>query len=423
MYEITIIALFFIYSFKLIKRLGSGFPLFELTIVLYTLQLGIAPIFRFNYHNGNDYTLISVDKDYYLQFISWILIAFILGIYSVKQKINFNNIKISSKNASKTGRILLLVGLISSIAKTFSPISLNAVFNFFSLFLEIGLFSLIFSNKKRDKIISLIFFIQISITSILDAVLIEFIIFSVFYAMFFTLRYKISSNKKIIILIFSFLFLTVYQGVKSEYRSITWGKELNNQSKLALLTNLISYDSFISSFNADIKNNESFQITMHRLNQGWHMSKVLSHVPKNVDFQYGSDLVIDIFSAIMPRFLFPNKRVVSDQSRFKYYTGYELRGSTAMTIGVIGDFYINFGFYGTIISIFLFGYLFAKIFITFFNRFVTDSPINIIWIPFIFSYLLRPGNEFYMVINHLIKSIIILYFFNKFYLKRLLNNV
>lgn len=423
MLEILIIGLFFFYTYKLIKRLGSSFPLFELTISLYLLQLGIAPIFRFNYHNGNDYTLMSVDKDYYLQFISCMLIAFILGIYSVKQKINFNNIKISSKNASKTGRILLIIGLISSIAKTFSPISLNAVFNFFSLFLEIGLFSLIFSNKKRDKILSIIFFIQISIASILDAVLIEFIIFSVFYAMFFTLRYKISSNIKIIILVFSLLFLTVYQGVKSEYRSITWGKELNNESKLALLTNLISYDSFISSFNTDIKNNESFQITMHRLNQGWHMSKVLSHVPKNVDFQNGSDLVIDIFSAIMPRFLFPNKRVVSDQSRFKYYTGYELRGNTSMTIGVIGDFYINFGFYGTIISIFLFGYLLAKIFITFFNRFVTDSPINIIWIPFIFSYLLRPGNEFYMLINHLIKSIIILYFFNKFYLKRLLNNV
>jgi hypothetical protein len=112
----------------------------------------------------------------------------------------------------------------------------------------------------------------------------------------------------------------------------------------------------------------------------------------------------------MPRFLWPNKRIVNDYQRFNYFTGYSLNRRTAMSIGVIGDFYINFGKIGTCLMMFVFGWSVAKLSKWFIERFVFTNPINLIWLPFIFSYLIRPGNEFYMVVNHLIKALVVLWF-------------
>lgn len=81
-----------------------------------------------------------------------------------------------------------------------------------------------------------------------------------------------------------------------------------------------------------------------------------------------------------------------------------------MTLGVIGDFYLNFGKTGTAIALFLFGYFIARVKRYFMHEFVYPNPINLIWLPFIFSYLIRPGNEFYMVLNHLFKSALVLIF-------------
>lgn len=421
MLDYIIIILFFFFCYRLIKRLGSSFPLFELTIVLYLLQYGIAPIFMYSF-NSNDYMSMAIEKSDYLLFITISIVAFILGLFSVKQRIDLKKIKISSQKASITGRILVVIGLVSTLAMSILPESLHSIINFFVSFKTIGLYSLVFSNKKLDKILLIIMFIEIGLGAIINALLIEFIIFSIFFAMFFTLRYEISKKIKIIAIAFSFLFLVVYQGVKNEYRNSVWGSELEFEAKVGILTNLISYDSFVASTKIDFKNNESLLTTMHRLNQGWHVSKVINYVPRNVSFQYGSELINDIFSAFLPRFLWPTKRVVSDYKRFNYYTGYNLSSTTAMTIGVIGDFYINFGFLGTIILMFLFGYLLAKFINLFYKLYIVKSSINIIWLPFIFSYLIRPGNEFYMVINHLIKGMVILYFFNKLFIYQLLKN-
>jgi hypothetical protein len=79
-------------------------------------------------------------------------------------------------------------------------------------------------------------------------------------------------------------------------------------------------------------------------------------------------------------------------------------------MGVVGDFYLNFGKIGTVIVLFLFGFSISKVNSVFISKYVKSNPINLIWLPFIFSYLMRPGNEFYMVLNHLIKSVFVLFF-------------
>ena len=136
-------------------------------------------------------------------------------------------------------------------------------------------------------------------------------------------------------------------------------------------------------------------------------------VPSVVPFEDGKALSEDIVSSIFPRFVYPDKRVVNDYKRFNYYTGYSLNADTSMSIGVIGDIYINFGFYGSILFLFFLGMFFYRISLWFYKRFIITNPINLIWLPFLFSYLIRPGNEFYMVLNHLIKALIVFFIVRK----------
>lgn len=428
MIEILLVIIFIYFIIRLINQTGKAFPIFELVVVLYLLQYCIAPLLEYKISPQNS---MSLGMEEYLGFATFSCIAFILGLYSVKNKFKKIQINISSEFASSLGRWFIVISLFASLLNVFFLYSFKAILTFFIILKFTGIYCLIYSDKKLDKIIIIVLFIQLIANAILESQLINFIVFLIFFAMFYNIKYTMTTKSKLVIVSLVLLFLTVYQGVKSEYRDLTWTKgkswqsNLTSEEKLAILSNLITFDSFFKAFETKLENNETLIKTVHRLNQGWQTSKVLKHVPKHVDFENGKALMIDIFSSVMPRFLLPNKRVVNDHKRFNYYTGYTLNNQTSMSIGVIGDFYINFGFYGTIISMFVFGHCVARFIFWFYKKYIIYNPFNIIWLPFFLSYFIRPGNEFYMVLNHIIKSFIVFLIVRRFlyvYLNKKFNN-
>ena len=404
MIEFLLIGMFLYFLHRLIKKIGKSFPLFELTALLYLLQYCIAPILEYKF---GELGSMKIPIEEYLPFATFATLAFIAGLFVYRPKINLYRININPQIASKIGRTFVVTSFVSSFAILLLPESLSATFNFFVLLKLPGLFSLIFSNKKLDKFLVKIILFEVAISSILSGVLIQFIVISIFTSMFYSIRYNISNKLKISIILIGVLFLTVYQGVKADYRELVWEKKVSVTEKLFLITELIDFNSFKAVVNSDISNNESVIKTIHRLNQGWQTSMVMYQVPRRVPFEYGKTLAIDIFSSIAPRFLYPNKRTVNDYKHFNYYTGYNLNSKTAMTIGVIGDIYINFGLFGSIFALFFLGMFFSWFFNWFFRKFIYSNPINLIWLPFLFSYLIRPGNELYMVLNHLIKGLFV----------------
>lgn len=411
MVEYSLIIIFFLLLYVLVRRIGKTFPLFELTAVLYLLQYGIAPLLEYKY---GELGSMALTKEEYLPFAVFSSLAFIAGLFVYRPRLNFKHIEINPELASRLGRIFFVIGIVSSLAMFMLPYSLRAIMTFFIILKLPGVYSLVFSNKKLDKIFILIVFLETAFSAILNALLIEFIVFSVFLTMFMSLRYPISNKIKVAITVIGLLFITIYQGIKADYRELVWENDVVFGEKVGLLTELISLESINDAFNSDIRDNESVIQTIHRLNQGWQTSMAMDHVPAVVPFEEGKALSDDVISSIFPRFIYSDKRVVNDYERFNYYTGYDLKEDTSMSIGVIGDIYINFGFYGSILFLFFLGLFFSRISLWFYKRFVITNPINLIWLPFLFSYLIRPGNEFYMVLNHLIKALIIFYFVRKF---------
>jgi hypothetical protein len=406
-----IVIIFLVAIRQLLVKLNSGFPIIELTVMLYILQYSVAPLFEYNYNSNQSMAVAAED---YLDFTLLAVGAFAVGLFSLKSRFDADKIHVDPMLASKIGRALIIIGFFSEVSMEFLPDAFKSTVHFFVLFKTIGVFALVFSDFRTDKYLIAFFAIQIAASSILGAMLIEFIVFALFFAMFFSIKYEVTNKFKYSFFVIGFVFLSVYQGIKAEYREVVWKEELATDQKLALLGSLMNAETFTAAFSTDLKNNESLIQTMHRLNQGWQTSKVYQHVPGQVDFENGKEFINDIMSSFLPRFLWENKRVVNDYLRFRYYTGYPLNKGTSMSLGVIGDFYLNFGKTGTVLAMFLFGYFIAWVKRYFVVNFVHSNPINLIWIPFIFSYLIRPGNEFYMVLNHLFKAIIVLIVVFKF---------
>jgi hypothetical protein len=412
MTEALLFGTFFFFLYRLVNQIGKSFPIFELTALLYLLQYGITARLDYRYGVTGE---MALPEDIYMPIAVYSSLAFIAGLFVFRPEINFKELYINPDLASILGRVFFVIGLGGSFAIWFLPQSFGATLNLFALLKLPGVFALIFSDKKIDRLLIVVVFINIAFEAVLNALLIEFIVFSIFLSMFLNLRYRITLKIKIAFLLIGFVFLTVYQGVKSDYRDIVWGQEVNTEERIALLSELITFESILETFNNDIEDNESVLSTIHRLNQGWQTSMVYRHVPTVVYYEGGKALLEDVLSSLVPRFLYPNKRVVNDYQRFNYYTGYNLSSDTAMTIGVLGDFYLNFGFTGSLFFLFLAGMFFSKVSQWFYHKFIKPNPINLIWLPFLFSYLIRPGNEFYMVLNHLIKGLIVFFVIKSLY--------
>ena len=402
-----IVLVFALALWRLLVKLNSGFPIFELTVVLYTLQYLIAPLFDYNF-NFNEDELMTVPPSQYLDFTFLAILAFALGLFSLRSKLSFAPSQINNQKASLLGRTLIFIGLCSKTSLILFPGFLTSTLHLLEMFFAIGIYALVFSKYTLDKILVVLFSIALFIHAIIMASLMELVVSMVFLGMFLSLKYHFSIPFKLLTVIISFALVSFYQGFKIEYREATWNKDSTLTQKISALDSLINQETLVKTFNTHIKDNRPLLYTMHRLNQGWQTSMVYKHVPREVEYRYGIDFLKDLASPFVPRMLWENKRIANDQERFRYYTGHPLKESTIMTIGVVGDFYLNFGKIGTVIAMFGFGFLLAWLKRALVTQFVNTNPINLIWIPFVFSYLIRPDNEFYMVFNHIVKSIIIL---------------
>lgn len=103
----------------------------------------------------------------------------------------------------------------------------------------------------------------------------------------------------------------------------------------------------------------------------------IRNVPKSIPHQNGSLWVGAVKHVFMPRILFPDKPQLDESSRTAYFTGLRVSGrreGTAISIGYIGESYIDFGKWMMAIPIFLLGMFYGGIY----RYFVWKSSFHLI---------------------------------------------
>ncbi|RMD99002.1 MAG: hypothetical protein D6816_15475, partial [Bacteroidetes bacterium] len=111
-----------------------------------------------------------------------------------------------------------------------------------------------------------------------------------------------------------------------------------------------------------------------------------------------------------PRALWPNKPEAGGAEKMMRFCGFDVQGS-GMNIGLLGEAYVNFGFGGAAVFLFLFA-LFLNYIYTWFLKVGQERPYIVLWLPLAFFGALSVETDFVTVLNHLIKFFLFFFFFD-----------
>jgi uncharacterized membrane protein (Fun14 family) len=140
-----------------------------------------------------------------------------------------------------------------------------------------------------------------------------------------------------------------------------------------------------------------------RLNQGYLTALALRYVPKQQAFVRGETIHIALLGSLVPRLLWPNKPQSGGKVNFERFTGEHLGAGVSMNIGPLGDAYVNFGVGGGVVFMFLYG-LALRLLFQVFLAFVPVYPLLLLWLPLVFTPLLKVETDVLTVFNHAVKS-------------------
>jgi hypothetical protein len=316
--------------------------------------------------------------------------------------------KIDRVKAQQLGHLLLFISYFFDILPFLGVSGISSIISFTHYLKFIGAMCYVFAPSTFNYILLGLSYLMLAREAIANSVFLDFFMWSTYLFFIVSLRYDFSLSKRLSFIFIAAPVLIFIQSIKSEYREATWSGK--RETGLDLITELSEKKQ--EQNDAGFAESEGVVRTVGRLNQGWHLGKVLKWVPKQQPFSYGEDMLGDIKGSILPRVFFPDKKRIGSQEKFRLYTGHKLKRRTSMTIGVLGDFYVNFGKFGSFIGLFIFGALISRLFYLFVIRYVLRDPISIVWIPFLFSYLVTANNDFYIVFNNLLKGFLIFLFVN-----------
>lgn len=155
----------------------------------------------------------------------------------------------------------------------------------------------------------------------------------------------------------------VWSAVKMDYRAIVSGGTdqqvvlLDYSSRIGVLYGLVSelgpkeLEDGVKKFIARISYIDFFGAALDR-------------VPESVPHSNGEIWLDAISRPFMPRILFPDKTAISDTDRTNFYTGQkagEYEG-TSISIGFVGESYIDFGQFGMMAALLLYGWLLGRLY-------------------------------------------------------------
>jgi hypothetical protein len=147
------------------------------------------------------------------------------------------------------------------------------------------------------------------------------------------------------------LAISYFQG-RTELRDAVWGgKDFSTRIDK-------TYEIFEKFEWFDPENREHLALVDARLNQNWLIGASMERVWLNQDVPEHGATIFAALVAWVPRAVWINKPTVAGSGDLvSRHTGFEFDKSTSVGVGNILELFINFGIYGVVIGMFLFGYL------------------------------------------------------------------
>lgn len=383
-------------TIMMIDKMGKGIVLRESTAMLYAITCLLMPLMGYAYYSISNplsrlwFKYMPIPEDVYFNFalpaISFFCfsITFPLGLkraYDEGETLTafIQRIKHTLLYYKNQGFYIIIVGVLFSVVTNYMPAGLQyfVVLFFFASFA--GLLYVYFAPAFKYKLAAIIGFGFFILLNALNTGMFTIVAYmGVTIYSFFMIGKRTSFVRKSLILLLAIGFVIVLQNTKLTYRQSTWlGGYSGNKGELfgtLFFENLRKGNALITE--------EAFFPIYSRTNQGFNVALVMKRFPSKKSYDYGSNLMLSIASAFVPRFLWPDKPEAGGKANMKYYTGITIRGWST-NVGSLGEAYGSFGVTGGIIYMFLLGafirWAYQIVFIL-----SKSIPLVICWIPVLF---------------------------------------
>lgn len=393
-------------AYKFVMRLGKGLPVLELMLLIAGLQWIVGAIIEYRSPSMHWKYYMYVDQSTYMGFVVPAYALFsIVVLYVIRKSVTIEVELERLKNYSNYGVIIFAIGVLFDVFGGVLPGGLRFLGFILSNFKFVGAIILFYSENKKLKKIFYISILYLLVTSIFRALFHDFLLWSVFFYMFYALKNKPSTAKVLMTIVAGGLLAVTLQTVKSTFRSEVWNNYSGN--KLELFMGLM-VDSFFVD-NTEFGQVEEGVETNVRLNQGWIISAVMDNIPNNQEYLDGATISDAVFASFLPRVLNPSKTQAGGRENFRIFTGLEIL-EASMGISIVGEAYGNFARFGGIIFMAVWGFFLGKIWL-FLWRKIRYNIIFIAFIPLIFLQVIKAETELVVVLNHLIKSMFVVFVF------------
>ncbi|QSV55466.1 MAG: hypothetical protein HEP80_17870 [Dolichospermum sp. UKL201] len=148
----------------------------------------------------------------------------------------------------------------------------------------------------------------------------------------------------LILMVLLLLLATYWQSVKGDYRNYVNGGTQTQTVRVSLADRLNYHTNSANNIN-DKQLEDGFNALLSRLGYLKFFAGSIRTVPNAVPYQNGK-LWSEAISALIPRAFFPDKPVLDDSKRTNEFSGIEAAGAdkgTSISIGYVGESYIDFG--------------------------------------------------------------------------------
>jgi hypothetical protein len=398
------------------RKSGDTIPIPELMVLLAALQWVVGPYIDFHNEFEHYKYKMYVSEEQYMAFAVPVVLAFKAGLTFFHHDVKLTHLKESINNLlvnhPKFPYILVAIGIIAPFSSQLFPPGLAFVFFLLGQVKYIGALYFILSGHPNRWFVFSGLMILSALSSMASGMFHDLLLWLVLTMSFVFHELKSGFWSKLTILIIGAFFIITIQSVKQQYREISPSIP-GNIAKTGLFIGLASNEWRSGKITNPSSDNEMNV----RLNQGWIISKVMDHVPNYEPYAYGQTILDAIEAAFLPRIIAPNKKTAGGKENFKKYTGLPLGDNTSMGISLAGEGWANFGSKGGIVFLFAWG-LFVGWFWKKLNRWSNFLPTLLVWSPILFLQTVKAETELVVVLNHLIKSSIIvfglLYYFYKY---------
>jgi len=337
--------------------------------------------------------VLALDKHEYYRWSLPATLALIAGLttYNITHnQIQNQFVKLSvflrTVSDSRTPMYLFLIGVFSLVIGPFMPGMFQFIFFLFSQCLYISVLYCIAGKYVYAKWIYLATGL-LSILAIASSGMFgELVWWSLIIATYVMIFTKWNFIKKLSLIFIGLFAIFLLQSIKNEYRRLTWSKTARQTPGISLLAET----SFNAVWNIGEANIEyAPRLILYRMNQAYIVSRVMKYVPDKEPFAKGETVFVAMAASFVPRFLWPDKPMSGGHENMMRFAKFDPHESTSYDIGQIGDAWANFGFYGGIIFLFLYGAFNAWTLKVIFNLSQTKFPSLILWAPIIFLQLLK----------------------------------